>query len=146
MEMIAQTVSIRSKRALWTSRILKGLVVLFLILDGAMHLATPPPVVEAMNQLGFPLRVTVGIAVIELICTALYIIPATSVLGAILLTGYIGGAVAAHVRVGNPIFESYIFPALVGTLIWGAILVTDERLRALIPLRRTTSPDPTRVG
>jgi DoxX-like family len=79
--------------------------------------------------------VTIGI--IELICTALYVIPATSILGAILLTGYLGGAVAAHMRVGNPIFEAYIFPALVGALVWGGVLLSEYRLRALVPVRHS---------
>jgi hypothetical protein len=105
-------------------------------MDTGMHLAVPAPVVEAMNRLGFPLGAAVAIGVIELICTALYVIPLTSVLGAILLTGCLGGAVAAHLRVGSPIFEAYIFPILVGTLLWGGILMSDLRLRALVPIRR----------
>jgi hypothetical protein len=94
-----------------------------------------------MNQLGFPLGVTVAIGVVELICTVLYVIPATSILGAILLTGHLGGAVAAHVRVGNPVFESYVFPFLVGALLWGGLLLVEPRLRTLVPIRtRTATP------
>lgn len=125
-----------STKALWTSRVMRAIVVLFLLMDAGIHLATPPPVVQAMNQLGFPLNVTVVIGVIELACTALYVIPATSLLGAVLLTGYLGGAVAAHMRVGNPIFEAYIFPTLVGALLWGGLLLIDSRLRALLTTRR----------
>jgi len=115
---------------------MRGLVVLFLLLDTGIHLAVPAPVVQAMTQLGFPLGLTVGIGVIELVCTVLYVIPATSILGAVLLTGYLGGAVAAHLRVGNPIFETLIFPVLVGSLLWGGLLLIEPRLRALMPLRR----------
>ena len=125
-----------STKALWTSRVMRAIVVLFLLMDAGIHLATPAPVVQAMNQLGFPLNVTVVIGVIELACTALYVIPATSLLGAVLLTGYLGGAVAAHMRVGNPIFEAYIFPTLVGALLWGGLLLIDSRLRALLTTRR----------
>jgi len=125
-----------SNQALWTSRAMRAIVVLFLLMDAGIHLATPAPVVQAMNQLGFPLNVTVTIGVIELVCTALYVIPATSILGAVLLTGYLGGAVAAHMRVGNPIFEAYIFPTLVGALLWGGLLLIDFRLRGLLTPRR----------
>ncbi len=133
-----QTVSRTSNRSLWTARAMRGLVVLFLLLDSGIHLAMPPQVVQAMNQLGFPLDVTVLIGAIELACTVLYVIPATSILGAILLTGHLGGAVAAHLRVGNPIFESYVFPVLVGALLWGGLLLSEPRLRALMPLRRAS--------
>jgi DoxX-like protein len=125
-----------SNKALWTSRVMRAIVVLFLLMDTGIHLATPAPVVQAMNQLGFPLNVTVTIGVIEFICTALYVIPATSIPGAVLLTGYLGGAVAAHMRVGNPIFEAYIFPTMVGALLWGGLLLIDSRLRALLISRR----------
>jgi hypothetical protein len=125
-----------SPKSLWASRLMRGLVVLFLLLDSGIHLALPAPVVQAMTQLGFPLGLTVTIGLIELVCTVLYVIPATSILGAILLTGYLGGAVAAHLRVGNPIFETLIFPILVGALLWGGLLLIEPRLRALVPLRQ----------
>jgi hypothetical protein len=89
------------------------------------------------GQLGYPVGLAVTIGIVELVCTVLYVIPTTSILGAILLTGYLGGAVASHMRVGNPVFEAYIFPALVGALVWGGVLLSDERLRALVPLRRS---------
>lgn len=120
-----------SNKALWTSRVMRAIVVLFLLTDTGIHLAQPAPVVQAMNQLGFPLGVTLIIGIIELVCTVLYVIPATSIIGAVLLTGYLGGAVAAHMRVGNPVFETYIFPVLVGALLWGGLLLIDSRLRAL---------------
>jgi DoxX-like family len=124
-----------STRALWTSRVMRAIVVVFLLMDAGIHLATPAPVVQAMNQLGYPLNVTVTIGVIELVLTVLYVIPATSILGALLLTGYLGGAVAAHMRVGNPIFEAYIFPVMVGALLWGGLVLIDSRLRALLYTR-----------
>jgi hypothetical protein len=133
-----QTIPIVSRKGLWLSRVMRGLVVLFLLMDSAIHLAVPAPVVQAMTELGFPLGVTVALGVVELILTVLYVVPRTSILGAILLTGYLGGAVAAHVRVGNPVFESYIFPALVGALLWGGLLLSEPRLRALLPVRRAS--------
>lgn len=136
METAIQTQPVVSNKALWTSRVMRAIVVLFLLMDGGIHLATPAPVIQAMNQLGFPLNVTVTIGVIELILTALYVIPRTSILGALLLTGYLGGAVAAHMRVGNPAFEAYIFPLMVGALLWGGLLLVDSRLRALVSTPR----------
>jgi DoxX-like protein len=124
-----------SNKALWTSRVMRAIVVLFLLMDTGIHLAQPAPVVQAMNQLGFPLSTTVTIGIIELACTVLYVIPATSIIGAVLLTGYLGGAVAAHMRVGNPVFETYIFPVLVGALLWGGLLLIDSRIRALVSTR-----------
>ena len=136
METVIQTQPAVSNKVLWTSRVMRAIVVLFLLMDGGIHLATPAPVIQAMNELGFPLNVTVTIGVIELILTALYVIPRTSILGALLLTGYLGGAVAAHMRVGNPVFEAYIFPLMVGALLWGGLLLVDSRLRALVSTPR----------
>ena len=130
-----QTQPAVSRKALWTSRVMRAIVVLFLLMDAGIHIATPAPVVEAMTQLGYPLNVTVTIGVIELILTALYVIPRTSIFGALLLTGYLGGAVAAHMRVGNPVFESYIFPLMMGVLLWGGLVLIDSRLRALLYTR-----------
>jgi hypothetical protein len=130
-----------SKKALWASRAMRVIVVLFLLMDAGIHIATPAPVVEAMNQLGYPLNVTVTIGVLELVLTVLYVIPRTSILGALLLTGYLGGAVAAHMRVGNPVFESYIFPALMGALLWGGLVLIDARLRGLLT---SATPQPAR--
>lgn len=125
-----------SNKAVWTSRIMRALVVLFLLMDAAIHLAQPAPVVQAMNQLGFAPGTAVTLGILELVLTVLYLIPRTAILGALLLTGYLGGAVAVHMRVGNPVFEAYIFPALVGALLWGGLLLVDSRLRALAGARR----------
>jgi hypothetical protein len=120
---------------LWTGRILTAITVLFLALDGAMKLVKPAPVVEATVQLGYPESVIAGLGIVLLVSTILYVIPRTSVLGAILLTGYLGGATATNVRMGGPLFN-ILFPIILGILIWGGIYARDARLRALIPLRK----------
>jgi hypothetical protein len=126
-----------SNKAFWTGRILSGLVVLFLLVDAGFKLIRPlpAPAVEAFGKLGYPVEFAAGIGVLLLSCVALYLIPRTSVLGTILLTGYLGGAVASHVRVGDPWFSHALFPVYVGLLIWGGLYLRDDRLRALIPVR-----------
>ena len=124
-----------SKKQLWAGRILTALPVLFLLVDGAMKLFSPAPVVEGMIKLGYPLSLTTTIGIILLISVVLYAIPRTSVLGAILLTGYLGGAVASNLRVANPFFGYILAPVYVALFIWGGLYFRDERLRALIPLR-----------
>jgi len=110
---------------------------LFLLFDGVFKLVRPTPaaVVEAMNKLGYPPTLTVTIGLLLLVCVVVYIIPRTAVLGAILLTGYLGGAVATHTRVGDPLFSHVLFPVYMGLFVWGGLYFRDERLRALIPLR-----------
>ena len=125
-----------SKRRLWTGRAMSTLAALFLFVDGVMKLVKPAPVVEATIQLGYPENVILGIGVVLLVCVLLYVIPNTSILGAILLTGYLGGAIATHVRVGNPLFSHTLFPVYIALLIWGGLFLREDRLRALIPLRR----------
>jgi hypothetical protein len=125
-----------SKGRLWTGRIMSALPALFLFMDGVGKLVKPAPVVEGTVQLGYPESVLLGLGIVLLTCTALYVIPRTGVLGAILLTGYLGGAVATHVRVGSPLFSHILFPVYIAVLIWGGLYLRDERLRALIPLRR----------
>jgi hypothetical protein len=134
MESISHAAPI-SKSRLWTARIITAVVGLFLVFDGVIHVLKPAPVVEAFKQLGYPLSVSVGLGVLELICLALYLIPRTSVLGAILLTGYLGGAVATQLRVGAGLFP-LLFPAILGVLLWGALLLRDDRLRSFIPPRQ----------
>jgi len=123
-----------SKKMFWAGRVISALPVLFLLMDGVMKLFKPAFVVEATVRLGYPESVILGLGIVLLACTALYLIPPTSVLGAILLTGYLGGAVATHVRIGEGLFP-VLFPVIVGILIWGGLWLRDERLRALIPLR-----------
>jgi hypothetical protein len=112
---------------------MSGLAVLFLIFDGVGKVLQVAPVLEAQAQLGIPESLTVGIGILVLVCTAVYVIPATSVLGAILLTGFLGGAVAIQLRAGAPLFN-LIFPIIFGALVWGGLYLRNERLRALIPL------------
>jgi DoxX-like family len=123
-----------SKGRLWSGRIISALVVLFLLFDGITKLMKAAPVLEASAQLGYPLTTIVGIGITVLVCTAVYVIPQTSVLGAVLLTGYLGGAVASNVRIGNPMFNT-LFPIIFGALIWAGIFLRENRLGALIPLR-----------
>lgn len=100
-----------------------------------MKLWKPAPVLESFARLGYPEGVATGIGILELVCLAVYVIPRTSVLGAILLTGYLGGAVATHVRIGDPLFTHVLFPTYVGLLLWVGLFLRDARLRSLIPLR-----------
>jgi hypothetical protein len=126
-----------SKKMLWTGRIMNALVVLFLLMDGVMKLFNPAPVVEGMTKLGYPLSLTSVIGIVLLICVVVFAIPRTSILGAILLTGYLGGAVASQLRVGLPLFSYVLAPVYFGVLIWGGLFLRDDRLRALIPLRNS---------
>jgi hypothetical protein len=128
-----QTASV-SKKALWAGRVVSALPALMLIFSGVLKLAKPAPVVVEFGRLGYPETVILGIGILELACAVVYIIPRASVLGAILMTGYLGGAVATHVRVGDPLFN-VITPAVLGALIWGGLYLRDVRLRALLPLR-----------
>lgn len=124
-----------SNKTLWPGRIMSALAVLFLLFDAVIHLMKPAPVVTAFAQLGYPVDLAVRIGTLELVCIVIYVLPRTSILGAILLTGYLGGAVASNVRVGHSFFET-VFPVIVGALVWGGLCLRDERLRALFPLRR----------
>lgn len=124
-----------SNKRLWAGRILSALAILFLLFDGAGKLLKLAPVVEGTVQLGYPGSVVLGIGIVELICLILYVAPRTSILGAVLLTGYLGGAVATHVRIGSPLFTHVLFPIYIGVLIWGGLFLLDNRLRAFIPLR-----------
>jgi len=125
-----------SKKRLWAGRIISALAVLNLLFAGVMKLVKPAGagVVEEFVRLGYAENVALGIGILELACTVVYVIPRTSILGAILLTGYLGGAVATHVRVGDP-FVNVIAPIFIGAMIWGGLYLRDDRLRALLPLR-----------
>jgi hypothetical protein len=127
-----------SKTNLWTGRIVSGLPALFLLVDGVMKLFKPPVVVEATVNLGYSESTIIPIGIALIICTILYLVPATSILGAILLTGYLGGAVATHVRAGESLF-SIVFPVIFGILIWLGLYLRDYRLRALVPLRTSVA-------
>jgi DoxX-like family len=126
-----------SKGSLWTGHILSILSILFFLMDAVMKLLKPAFVVDATVKLGYQEGVIQGLGIALLICTILYAIPGTSVLGAILLTGYLGGAVASNLRVGSPVFSNVLFPVYFALLLWGGLYLRDKRLRALIPLRRS---------
>src|SRR6267143_5074996 len=121
-----------SKKRLWAGRILSALVVLFLIPDAIIKFIKPALVVDAFAHLGLPLSSSVTLGILLLSCTVLYAIPRTSVLGAILLTGYLGGAVATHLRVGDPLFSHILFPTYLGVVLWLGLYLRESRLRALI--------------
>jgi DoxX-like family len=124
-----------SKASLWGGWVMSILPALFLLADGAMKLVKSAVVVEATVKLGYQENVIVPIGVVLLLCTVLYLLPVTSVLGAILLTGYLGGAVATHVRAAGGAFP-IVFPIVFGVLLWGGLYLRDPRLRRLIPLRK----------
>ncbi|SRR5579883_2511933 len=122
--------AVDSKGALWTGRVLSTVAALFLLFDGAMKLVKPTFVVEATVRLGYSEGVIVPLGVVLLVSTVLYLIPRTSVLGAILLTGYLGGAVATHLHHGDSSFE-IVFPVIFGAVLWSGLVLRDARLRAL---------------
>jgi len=132
MEAIAYAPTLSSGR-IWAGRIMSWLPALFLIADAIMKLMKPAFVVEANVQLGYHASVIVPLGVLLLVITILYLIPRTAVLGAILLTGYLGGAVATHVRVGTEIFP-IVFAIVFGVLLWGGLYLRDRRVSSLIPL------------
>ena len=118
----------------WAGRLISALAVLFLLFDGGIKVLQLAPAVEASAQLGFSAGLTLGLGLLELACLAVYLLPRTAPLGALLLTGYLGGAVATHVRLGSPPF-SVLFPVILGALLWGGLALRDRRLRALLPPR-----------
>ena len=125
----------RRDKMLWLGWSMSGLVILFLLLDAGMKLAAVQPVLDAGTQIGFPgADMARKLGTLLLVCTALYIFPATSVLGAILVTGFLGGAVATHLRIGNPLFTHVLFGVYVGVLMWGGLILREPRLRALLPV------------
>ena len=121
-----------SKTKLWTGRILSGLVVLFLLVDAGMKIMRAQVAVEGTAKLGYPAGVLVPLGFVLLVCTLLYAIPSTAIWGAVLLTGYLGGAVDAHVRAGDPLFSHVLFPVYLGVMLWGALYLRDSRVRALV--------------
>jgi len=137
MPTIAETAP-ASKPLRWIGRVLSGLVILFLLFDGAIKLVPWPIVTETMDKMGYGSSegLARSLGVITVACTVLYAIPATSVLGAILLTGYLGGAMASHVRIGSPLFSHTLFALYLGLMVWGGLWLRDRSLRSLIPFRR----------
>jgi hypothetical protein len=121
---------------LWAGRILTALPVLFLLFDVVIHFMKPAVVVTGFEQLGWSASLSVPLAIVELVCLVLYLIPRTSVLGAVLLTGYLGGAVATNLRVGAPLFTNILFPVYVGLFLWGGLYLRDTGLRDVFPVRK----------
>lgn len=134
---ISQTAPV-SPGALWTGRVLSALIVLFMIFDGVIKLPPLDVVTQTMTQIGWPADANVArlLGVIGLISTALYAWPRTSVLGAILLTAYMGGAIATHMRIGSPLFSHTLFGVYLGIILWAGLFLRDSRVRALIPFSR----------
>jgi DoxX-like family len=124
-----------STSALWSGRVVSGLVIVFLLFDGAIKLVPWPVVTETMDRMGYGSSETLArsLGLITLVCTVLYAVPPTSILGAILLTGYLGGAVASHVRIGSPLFSHVLFGFYLGLMVWGGLWLRDRNLRALVP-------------
>jgi uncharacterized membrane protein YphA (DoxX/SURF4 family) len=121
-----------SKGALWTGRVLSTLPVLMLLFSGSMKFIPSDQTKQAFEHLGWPYSYALGLGILEIACTILYIIPRTAIVGAILLTGYMGGAIATHVRIGEPPILQVVF----AVIIWLGLYLREPRLRALIPLRR----------
>jgi hypothetical protein len=131
MTSVAQTAPV-SKQMLWAGRIISALPVLLMVFGGTFGLLKPAVALPGFVHYGYPERAFLPICIVEIACAIVYAIPRTSVLGAILLTGYLGGATATHVRVGEPFY----FPVIFGVLVWVGLFLRDDRLRAIIPLRR----------
>jgi hypothetical protein len=127
-----------TKAALWTGRVLSGLVILFLTVDGAIKLVPIQPVIDSLRELGYPTSVSFArfIGVVTLVGAALYAWPRTSLLGAVLLTGLMGGAIATHLRLDHPLFSHTLFGVYLGLLLWAGLWLRDEHLRRLMPLSR----------
>ncbi len=120
-----------SKKGVWTGRVLSGLAVAFLAVDAGMKLIQSPMAVEGTVELGYPASVVLTIGLIQAVCLTAYLVPRTAVLGAVLWTGYFGGAIATHLRVGNPLFTHTLFPIYVAILLWAGLGLRDRRVRAL---------------
>ena len=137
MSVIAETVPV-SKSARVLGRILSGLVIVFLLLDGAIKLVPWPVVTETMDKMGYGSSENFArsLGIITIVCTILYSIPPTSILGAILVTGYLGGAIASHVRIGSPLFSHTLFGLYLGLMVWGGLWLRDRNLRSLLPFHR----------
>jgi len=135
MDKVSQAVPI-SKAQLWTGRVLSTIAVLFMLFDTVIHAMRGPQVVQGFAQLGFPLSIAIPLSTVEFIGIVLYVFPRTSVLGAILLTGYLGGAVAAQVRIGAPLLGFVLAPVYVALFLWVGLYLRDLRVRAVVPIER----------
>jgi hypothetical protein len=124
-----------SRKTLWAGRVMSCAAALFLLFDATVKVLELPLAMEANTQLGYPASVVFKLGLLQLACLIMYLVPRTSVLGAVLWTGYLGGAIATHVRVGNPLFSHTLFPTYVAVLLWGGLWLRDERLRSVLPMR-----------
>jgi hypothetical protein len=131
-EILVHAGTSKSKTRLWAGRIIMGVTLLFLLMDAVMKVAKARPSVEGTIQLGYPENSVVAIGVLLLFCTLLYVIPRTAPIGAVLLTGYLGGAVASQIRIGAPLFSTVLFPVYFAMLVWGGLYLRDHRVRALV--------------
>lgn len=120
----------------WAGNIMSGLAVLFMLFDLVLKLLRRPTAVEATEQLGYPARIVLVLGIVELVCLLVYLVPPAAVLGAVLLTGYLGGAVASQLRVGNPLFTHVLFPVYVAALIWGGLCLRDPGLLTVLAARK----------
>jgi hypothetical protein len=123
-------------KPLVAGRVVSALVVLMLLADSFAKIMKATPVLTAQAELGFPDRLTASIGFVLFVCTCVYALPRTGILGAILLTGYLGGAVAVKLRIGDSLFGQVLFPVYIGVMVWGGLFLREGRLRALIPLLR----------
>jgi len=123
------------KGALWTGRVLSALVIVFLLMDGIMKFMMIQPVTDAFAELGYPVKHAILIGVIDVACAVLFAIPRTAVLGAVLMTGLLGGAISTHVRIDSPLFSHTLFGVYLGLIAWAGLYLREPRVRALLPLR-----------
>jgi uncharacterized membrane protein YphA (DoxX/SURF4 family) len=131
-----EELTMSSLSALWTGRVLSGIAVLFLLVDGAVKLVPIQPVIDSLRELGYPATESFArfLGVLTLLCTALYAWPRTALLGAVLLTAIMGGAIASHLRLGDPLFSHTLFGVYLGLLFWGGLWLRDERVRRVMPM------------
>lgn len=134
---LSAPVAVTSRGRIWTGRVLFGIVVAFMLFDAILKLINPAGVQQAFARTGWPVHLSPLLGIILLVSTLLFVIPRTAVLGAILLTGFLGGAVATNVRLEEPLFSHTLFPVYFGILLWGSLWLRDSRIAALIPLRNS---------
>jgi len=127
------------RKMIWTGRSISGLMIAFLLFDSIIHMTKIAVVVESFTKMGWPIDLAIPLGIVELVCIAVYLYPRTSILGAILLTGYLGGAVVTHLRVGSSLFGETLFPVYVGLLLWGGLYLREPRLRTLLSFWQTSA-------
>ena len=125
-----------SKTRVVVGRVLSGIAIAFLTFDSVGKLFRVQPVIDGTVQLGYPTSIIIPLGIVLLSCVLIYAVPRTSVIGAMMLTGYLGGAVATHARVGNPLLSHTLFPIYVAVIIWAGLVLRDAQLRILLPVRR----------